>query len=163
MKKLAVLPILLSLLLLTACHGQRYGILSYQEKEIFAECLLNGEYKIAITKNGDEKTVAFLEPKELSTVYFKENGGKITAFGENLEIPFESGDIAGVSAILYMFSLEESNLVSATSIGESACMEFTSSHGSYKITIGKNDLPKRIEILSEAYEFDIVIEAMRLN
>lgn len=163
MKKLAFLPILLCLLMLPGCHGQSYGILSYQEKEIYAECVLNGEYKIAVNKGNDQKTVSFLEPSELSSVSFIEKDGKITACAKNVEIPFESSDLEGVSAILSMFSLDEKCLVSATSTGDSACMEFTSAHGSYKITIGKNDLPKHIEILSDSYEFDIVIEAIRLN
>ena len=163
MKKLMVLPILLCLLMLPGCHGQRYGILSYQEKEIYAECVLNGEYKIAINKGADQKTVSFLEPSERSSVSFTEKDGKITASASGVEIPFEKGEIEGVFAILSMFSLDEKCLVSATSTGDSACMEFTSAHGSYKITIGKNDLPKHIEILSDSYEFDIVIEAIKLN
>lgn len=163
MKKIAILLTLLCLLPLSSCHGQRYGILSYQEKEIYAECLLNGEYKIAITKKEDERSVAFLEPSALSSVCFTEKNGKIIGRASDVEIPFDEGDLSGVLALLSMFSLDEESLVSATSVNESACMEFTSAHGNYRVTLGKNELPKHIEISSDSYQFDIVIEAIKLN
>ena len=163
MKRFVLLLVLLCLLPVCACHGQRYGILSYQENEIYAECLLNGEYKIAITKKEGEKTVSFLEPAALSTVSFTEKNGEFFGRAGVVEMNFDEGNLEGVSAILSMFSLDEANLVSATGKGESACMEFSSTLGNYKITLGKNDLPRHIEILSDSYEFDIVIEAIRLN
>ena len=163
MKKLAVLLTILCLLPLSACHRQRYGILSYQQKDIYAECLLNDEYKIAVTQTKSEKSVSFLEPSSLSSISFRQEEEKIIGRAGEVEIPFENMNLDGICAILSIFSLDESNLGSVTGTSEATCMEFTSSLGTYKVTLGKNELPKRIEILSEEYEFDIVIEAIRLN
>ena len=163
MKKFAFLLGLFCLLSLCACHGQRYGVLSYQENDIYAECLLNGEYKIALTQTESEKTVTFLEPSSLSSITFSLKDEKIIGQVGEINVPFESANLDGISAILSVFSLDEANLGSVTGTNEATCMEFTSSLGTYKVTLGKNELPKRIEILSEEYEFDIVIEAIRLN
>ena len=163
MKKLAILLGLFCLLFLPACHGQRYGILSYQENDIYAECLLNGEYKIALTHTESEKTVAFLEPSSLSSISFSLKDDEIIGQVGDLCVPFENANLDGISAILSVFSLDESSLGSVTGTNDATCMEFTSSLGTYKVTLGRNDLPKRIEILSESYEFDIVIEAISLN
>ena len=163
MKKLAILLTILCLLPLSACHRQRYGILSYQEKEIYAECLLNGEYKIAVSQTKTEKSVSFLEPTSLSSVSFRQEGESIIGRAGEIEIPFENMDLDGICAILSIFSLDEANLGYVTSTSDATCMEFTSALGTYKVTLGKNELPKRIEILSEEYEFDIVIEAIKLN
>ena len=155
MKRLYLCLLLLCLLPLSSCHGQRYGILSYQENEIYAECILNGEYKIAITKKENEKAV--------STVSFTESNGEVVGRAGEIEIPFAEGDIDGVLAILSMFSLDEETLVLATSVNEEACMEFLNTFGRYKVTLGKNDLPRHIEISSASYAFDIAIEAIRIN
>lgn len=163
MKRLYLCLLLLCLLPLSSCHGQRYGILSYQENEIYAECILNGEYKIAITKKENEKAVSFLEPSSLSTVSFTESNGEVVGCAGEIEIPFAEGDIDGVLAILSMFSLDEETLVLATSVNEEACMEFLNTFGRYKVTLGKNDLPRHIEISSASYAFDIAIEAIRIN
>ena len=163
MKRLVAIFLLIFSLALTSCHGQSYGILSYQDSDIYAECILNGEYKIAVSKSEGERSVRFLSPESLASVSFVEADGKIVGYAGEIEIPFDSEKLSGVLAIISMFSLEESSLVSAVGDKSSACMEFNNSLGSYKITIGENDLPKRIEILSEEYEFDIVIEAIKLN
>ncbi len=163
MKKLLVFSLIILCLILSSCRGQKYGILSYQEGDIYAECLLNGEYKIAVSKNGDEKSVSFLSPTSLSSVSFIERDGKIVGSAGEIKIPFDSQELSGVTAILSMFSLDEGGLVSATGKGESACMEFNNTLGTYKVTIGKNNLPRRIEIFSERYEFDILVEAIKLN
>ncbi len=163
MKKLACLLFILLALTFSSCLRQGYGILSYQEKEIYAECLLNGEYKIAVTKSNGEKTVSFLSPSSLSSISFTEKDGKIIGRTSDIEIPLEKENLGGISAILSIFSLDEESLVSAVGDKSSACMEFSNDLGTYKITMGKNDLPKRIEILSPKYEFDIVIDAIKLN
>ncbi len=163
MKRLAILITILCLLPICACHGQRYGILSYQENDIYAECLLNGEYKIALNQTKTEKSVSFLEPTSLSSISFSLKDGEIIGQAGEIKVPFDSEDLDGISAILSIFSLDEDNLGSVTSTNEATCMEFISSLGTYKVTLGKNELPKRIEILSEEYEFDIIIEAIKLN
>lgn len=163
MKRLSSLLLLFVVFTLCSCFKQEYGILSYQDSDIYAQCLLNGEYKIAVSKKGEEKSVSFLSPEELSSVSFTEKNGELIGRAGEVEIPFEGENLSGVCAILSMFSLEESSLVSATPDKSSACMEFNNDLGTYKITIGENDLPKMIEISSDSYEFDIVIEAIRLN
>ena len=163
MKRIVFVPILLLFLVLCSCHGQRYGILSYQESDIYAECSLNGEYKIAVSKSESERSVRFLSPESLSSVSFVERNGEIVGCAGEIEIPFDKENLSGVLAIISMFSLDEGSLVSAVGDKANACMEFNNTLGTYKITLGENDLPKRIEILSEGYEFDILVEAIKLN
>ncbi len=47
MKRLFFILLFFGVLLLCAC-GREYGILDYQSKDISAECLKNGEYRVKI-------------------------------------------------------------------------------------------------------------------
>lgn len=163
MKRLILIVITLSLIFLFSCQSQQYGILSYQEKNIEAECTLNGEYKILITKSNGRTDVKFTEPSELKSVGFYKENEKIYGYAGDTEIPFEYQDLAGVSSILCVFSLDEGTLASAVSKNDLACMEFTNELATYKITFGKNELPKQIEISSDDYELFLVVDAIKLN
>lgn len=163
MKKLCLLLLPLLAFFTLSCHSQDYGILSYQEKSIEAECSLNGEYKILVTKDGEKCSVAFLEPTSLSTVSFTYENDKIVARAGEMEMPLNKEELDGVMAILNMFSLNEECLAYAGSGENGEVLEFISELGSYRLTMGENDVPKRIEITSESYEFDIAIEAMKLK
>lgn len=158
MKKLLILLSILCLLPLSSCHGQRYGILSYQEKEIYAECILNGEYKIAITKKKDERTVAFLEPSGLSSVSFTEKDGVVTARAGEIALPLEPDNLDGVSALLSIFSLSEDCLCYAGTSEHGEVFEFLNKNGEYRLTMNEIGLPKRIQIYSDSFSFDILVD-----
>lgn len=148
---------------LCACHNQKYDILSYQEKEIYAECTLNGEYKIKISKQNSTTCVGFLAPSSLSSIEFiiTENG--ITGKSGELEIPLEKATASGICAVGMVFSLSEGDLTCAKSQGKESYMEFSNEYGTYKLLLGENNLPKSVEIVSSAFLLDINFDAILLK
>lgn len=163
MKKLCLCFILLFTLCFLSCGKQSYGILSYQEKNIEAECTLNGEYKILIKKDGAKRSVSFLEPSSLCSVCFVYENDKIIGRAGEMEIPLNKESLDGVMAILGVFSLSEECLTYASGSGEGDVLEFVNELGSYRLTIGKNDLPKRIVIESSHYDYDILVDAISIK
>ena len=163
MKRLCLFLLPALLLLLSSCHSQEYGILKYQEKNIEAECTLNGEYKILVTKNGEKSSVSFIEPSSLSSISFTYEGERVTARASDMEITLPKNELEGAVAVLSMFSLSEECLVSVSNGENGDIMEFDSDLGNYKLTMGENDMPKRIEIQAERYEFDIIVDSIMIK
>ena len=117
MKRIVLLIPLIFCLFFSSCQGGSYGILSYQEKNIEAECTLNGEYKILVTKENGGGSIAFLEPSELSSISFLIENGKIVAKSESVLVPLPEKSATGILAILNMFSLSEGELYTAKQDG----------------------------------------------
>ena len=163
MKKIILFVPLIFCLFLSSCQRGSYGILSYQEKNIEAECTLNGEYKILVTKEKGAGSIRFLEPSELSSISFLISGEEIIAKSEDVEIPLAKENAYGTLAIFNMFSLSEGELYSAKQEGEYSKMEFLNDYGLYQLTLGKNSMPKAIKIVSSDYTFDISIDAILLK
>ena len=155
--------LILSSLLLCSCGTRSFGILSYQEKSIRAECTLNSEYKIEITKENGGGRVSFLEPSELSYISFSINDECVTATSGEVTITMEKESATGILAIFNIFSLDEAELCTAKSNGEYTLMEFSNEYGIYTLTLGKNSLPKRVKIASSTYTFDISVDAISLS
>lgn len=163
MKRLVFILLPILILSLFSCQEQKYDILSYQEKEIEADCTLNDEYKIKVTKKDGVSTVSFAEPHSLSYFSFTLKNGEITAKASDLEIPLNNERYQGAYALLSMFSLSDECLVYAGTNGETEVFEFSSDTGEYKLTMGEAGVPKTIEIFGDCFSFDIVIDAIKLN
>ena len=151
------------LLVLCSCRAQNYGILSYQGKMIDAECTLNGEYKISISKHGEEKKICFLEPSALSPISFEIVKETVTARAGEAIIPLDGENVRGILALGNVFSLNEGSLTTAAALGEGSNMEFQTEYGTYTLTLGKNNLPSRVQIYSMDYRYDIEINAIMLS
>ena len=162
-KRLLLLPFCILLLLLCSCHSQGYGILKYQDKKISAECTLNGEYKITIKKEGEVREICFLEPPSLKYISFEIKGDIVIGRAGELEIPFDEGNVRGICALSNIFSLNEECLSTAAAQDEGACLEFETEYGTYKLTLGKNELPSAVQILSSDYRYDISIDSIALS
>ena len=151
------------LLVLSSCRVQNYGILSYQEKKIDAECTLNGEYKISISKHAEKKKISFLEPSALSHISFEIEGESVTARAGEALISLDGENVRGILALSSVFSLNESSLATAGVLGERSNMEFQTEYGTYTLTLGKNNLPSRVQIYSADYRYDVSIDAIMLS
>ena len=164
MKKLFLIQFFcVFLLVFSSCRVQNYGILSYQEKAIDAECTLNGEYKISIRKHGSEKKICFSEPSALSHISFEIVGENVTARAGEVEIQLEPETVRGILALSNVFSLNEGALSTAGALGERSNMEFQTEYGTYTLTLGKNGLPSRVQIYSAHYRYDISVDAIKLS
>ena len=59
MKKLALI-LAFFLLFITGCTEQSYDILSYQEKNLEALCVINEKYTARLVKSGDKRSLVIL-------------------------------------------------------------------------------------------------------
>ena len=148
---------------LCACHNQKYDILAYQEKQIYAECTLNNEYKIKIAKEKELTRVGFLEPSSLCSIEFLISENGVTGKSGELEISLDKENAGGILAIGMVFSLSEGDLTCAKAQGDESYMEFTNELGTYKLLLGENNLPKSVEIVSSAFLLDITFDVILLK
>lgn len=162
MKRLFFILLFFGTILLCAC-GREYGILDYQGKDITAECLINSEYRVLITKNDTLCRVELLEPKETKGISFDITESGVIARANNLEISVEREYLSGICAIGSIFSQSEECLLSAVQEGGGSVFTFQNEGCTYQITVGENSVPKRVAILSEGFEYDIEICSIELN
>ena len=151
MKRLFVIPILL--VILCSCINEEYGILKYQDKDFEAEITVNGEYKIKVIK-GEEISLEIQEPKNLQGVKFEIEENEILIKNGSVEIPASKENLRGIYAISQIFSLEEKNLT----LCENDRFTFEQENVIYILTIDKNNLPKKVEIYSPYFKYEITVD-----
>ena len=147
-------PIFAALIFLFCSCQQSYGILEYQNKEIVAECRINGEYLVRLEKDREGCTLTVLEPEIAKGISF-EVGERVVARASGVEIEIDKGSLGGICAISAVFSQSEDCMTSAKEKGEGSVLTFENEGATYQITLGKNNLPKYAKILSESYEYEI--------
>ena len=162
MKRLFLILILFGVLCLCAC-GKEYGILDYQSKSIVAECLVNGSYRVVLTKENDLCTLTVKEPREAQGISFEIVGDTVNVASGSTKIQLDKSALGGISAISQIFSQSEDCLTSATEKGGGSVLTFQNEDCMYQITIGENSMPKRVKIVSEAFEYDIEICSIKLT
>ncbi len=163
MKRALILPFILLILCLFGCTRTEYGILSYQDKDIEAQCIINEKYKARITKSDDSYTLSIIEPSELATVKFEIYKSEAYAVAGYVKVPIEKKSLSGICALFNMFSLDEASLTTATEIENGAELEFSNDYGSYKIVTSKNGTPKSCHISGNGYEYMVEIESILLK
>ena len=161
MKRLFLILILFGTLLLCGCR-QEHAILDYQNKDISAECVINGKYRAVILKNNKACTVEIIEPKEAQGISF-EIGEKAYAVTGNTKIEIDKSHIKGICALSEIFSQSEECMTSAAEQGKGSVLTFQKEECTYQITLGENSIPKRVKIISEAFEYDVEICAIELT
>ena len=149
MKRFFALLISLLALLSAGCGEKEYGILDYQDKNIEAECLVNGKYKIVLKKENGLSTLTVKEPKEISGITFDITSEGIVAKSGETKIQLGKGEIRGIEALCQIFSQNEECLKRADKSGENSVFTFERERCVYVITVGENALPKRVKITSE--------------
>ena len=161
MKRLFLLLLLFLTVLLSACQD-KYGILEYQQKDIVAKCIINEKYKVEISKENGRSKVVVEEPKEASGITFEVGEGVFVSSGE-MKIEMERESLGGICALTGIFSQDEDYLTVATQKGEESELTFQTEKCVYKLTIGKNGLPKLVSIASEDFIYQVEILSIELK
>lgn len=158
MKKTAVLILLLAMILLgCSCKGE-VNYLSYQENEITVHCTVNEKYKIAIHKQGSCSKIEISEPSELSSVSFEIYENEAYAISSDVKIPLDLSSVKGICALVGAFSLEKESQGTVKDEGEKSIVTFNTDAGCYVITYDRDLLPSHIEISSDSYYYDVVVD-----
>ena len=84
-----------------------------------------------------------------------ENENIIAKNGET-EITLDKEKLKGIYALSRIFSLEEKNLTTA----ENNQFSFEQEKVHYVLTLGKNNLPKKVEISSPHFQYEITVEGI---
>lgn len=161
MKKLALI-LAFFLLFITGCTEQSYDILSYQEKNLEALCVINEKYTARLVKSGDKRSLVILEPRELCGIeIYYDNEGAFLVSGD-MKIPVERESLEGICAMLSVFSLEEEWLCKASG-KEQAVLEFRTGELYYLLTLGKNQMPKEVSIQGNGFSYKIVVKEIKAS
>ena len=158
MKKTAVLLLLFILLWLACSCKAKVDYLSYQENELTVHCTVNGKYKIAIHKQGSCSKIEISEPNELSSVSFEIYENEAYAISSDVKIPLELSALKGICALVGAFSLEKETQGAVKDEDGKSIVTFNTDAGCYVITYDKSLLPTHIEISSDSYYYDVVVD-----
>lgn len=160
MKKIAVLILLLTTALLACSCKGKVDYLSYQENELTVHCTVNGKYKIIIHKESTCSKIQICEPSELSSVSFEIYENEAYAISSDVKIPLDLAALKGICALVGAFSLEKETQGAVKDEDGKSIVTFNTDAGCYVITYDKSLLPTHIEISSDSYYYDVVIEGI---
>ena len=158
MKRILFILALVALLFMSC--GNEYDILSYQEKEITAECKVNEKFDLEIKKTGGCVRICVLSPENLGGTVFEISKESSFVIKDELKIPLDNENIRGIYALSQIFSLSEEAITTATQNG---VISFDTDHGLYTVTYGENNLPELITISGDDFEYSVKINAISLN
>ena len=158
MKKI-ILAFILSLLLFCSCKNE-YNILSYQENDIEAECVVNEKFNLEIKKTGKSVSISVLSPKSLAGVKFEIGENSSFVIKDEIKIPLKNEDISGIYALSRIFSLNEEAITTASYEG---VISFDTEYGIYSVSYGKNNLPKSITVYGNGFSYSVVIKGIKLS
>lgn len=159
MKRLICLLFIINVILLCACRNE-YNILSYQEKNITANCTVNDKYNIEITKNESGRKLTVLEPENLCGIAFEIGENTSYAIKDSMKIPLNNQHISGIFALSSIFSLKEGNLATVT---ENNILTFKDTYTVYTVTYGENNLPLHIEISGDKFRYSVNVNSIKFN
>ena len=148
---------------MSCADDRRYGILDYQKNDITAECTVNGKYDVIIVSKENYRSVTVSSPKELYGVSFEYNGNECYAIADDIKIPFDKEKLGGVFALMGIFCLDEQCVNTVKSENGDGTLSFESSLGTYIMTFDSKGIPKRAQIESPDYKFDVTINALKLE
>ena len=149
------------MIFLCAC-GRQEKILEYQERDITANCIINGKYGVLLEKRGGEVTITVTEPDYARGITFVLGEGVTASVGET-EIHLDKETVKGICAIGETFSQSEECLIGASSGEEGSVLTFQREGCLYRLTLGKNSLPKQVYISSESFEYNMEIASIELT
>lgn len=145
---------------LTSCQG-KYGILDYQNKDILAVCTVNGKYKVEIAKTKELCKITVQEPENIKGISF-EIGERAYTVYEGVKIESTKESLDGICALSEIFSQSEDCLTTAKGDGAESILTFQRENCTFKLTMGKNSLPKQVQILSDSFEYNVDILSIEL-
>ena len=161
MKRLFFILLFFAVILLCGCQREK-TILDYQSKDIVAECVVNSQYKLRLEKTDTTHKITVLEPKEAAGITFV-LGERVTAQAGENKIEMDKERLRGICAIGDIFSQSEECLTGADPQNDGSVLTFRTQGCMYKITLGKNSLPRLVHIFSNSFEYKIEIVSIELK
>ena len=165
MKRL-LLPLILILTLtlaLCGCVKEKYGILSYQDENITAECIVNEKYSVTVKKLGENVTLTINEPLDIRGIVFEKQGEALFARSGEMTLPLEREEAQGIYALCDMFSLKEECLVRTHQSGTQPIFEFEETGVRFTVLLGRNNMPNKITIEGESISYTIEVVAISVG
>ena len=161
MKRLFFILFFFGVVFLCAC-GRQEKILEYQEGDISAQCVINGKYGVLLEKRGGEVTLTVTEPDYANGITFV-LGESVAASVGDTKIDLDRETVKGICALGETFSQREECLIGASSGEEGSVLTFQREGCLYRLTLGKNSLPKQVYISSESFEYNVEIVSIELT
>ena len=153
------IALVFSLVLCLSC-GQEYGILDYQNGDIFANCDVNGKWNVNIIKEGNIRSLEVISPSEMAGVLFTFDTDCTVKY-DGLEVRMPNDKVRGIFTLCSIFDLDE-GWVGAVSSDTLDTVSFNSENICYTVTYNSVSLPERV-IISGEFDFDITIKSLELK
>ena len=148
-------------LLLISCN-RNDDILSYQNGDISARCIINGEYEVDISKKGDVRELKIVSPSSLDNISFVYDSGSWSAICDDIKIPLNADELDGICALASIFDLDKSAISTAYDTDGVGIVSFDMNEICYTVTYNGLSLPERIKITSDTLDFDVEIASISI-
>lgn len=124
-------------------------------------CTVNGKYKVEIAKTKELCKITVQEPENIKGISF-EIGERAYTVYEGVKIESTKESLDGICALSEIFSQSEDCLTTAKGDGAESILTFQRENCTFKLTMGKNSLPKHVHILSSSFEYNVDILSIEL-
>ena len=124
-------------------------------------CTVNGKYKVEIAKTKELCKITVQEPENIKGISF-EIGERAYTVYEGVKIESTKESLDGICALSEIFSQSEDCLTTAKGDGAESILTFQRENCTFKLTMGKNSLPKQVQILSDSFEYNVDILSIEL-
>ena len=157
MKRLFILLLCLFCLFLSSCGERDYGFLPFENKNVKAECEVNGKFTVIIDKTQNECSLTVVSPSEISGLKFtfSEDGDFIIADG--MKLPFDRYQLKGIYALSSLFDIKEEAMISAVSKEGHGNITFENGGTEYLLIFDNDGYLRNAEISGEGYDYAVKI------
>jgi len=163
MKKiLAAILMILCIPCAVGCN-EKYGIIPFENKDVIAECCVNGRFDVIITKEGEATTIEVASPEEIGGLTFHFSKGESYVISGDVKIPITKSTYKGIYAIAFIFNIREDMALSATSQDGNGTVDFSCQMGEYSFIYDSKGYLYKVHIKSPDYEYEIDIKGMKIQ
>ena len=163
MKRALALLLFILCFFLASCGENKYGILPFEGKCVYARCEINGKFTVTVEKNHTGCCLKVISPSEISGLefHFSEEGDYIIS--DSMKIPADRNSLSGIYAISSLFNIEEDAMTSAVSEDGCGSITFTSSFSEYLLIFDKKGYLTDAEITGDGFSYNVKILSMKIE
>ena len=163
MKRFFALFLILISVFSFSCQKEIYGVLPFENRNVYAECTVNGKFRIIIEKTGNDRYLRVLSPTELSGMEFFFSETESYVISGNMKIPTDRKQLDGIYALASLFHINEAMLTSAVSENGKGNLTFQSEDCEYTLVFNNNGELITALICGDGYEYNVIISSLKIE
>ncbi|MBQ9743729.1 MAG: hypothetical protein IJW19_01240 [Clostridia bacterium] len=163
MKRFFALFLIFISLFSISCKKETYNILPFENRNVYAECTVNGKFRIIIEKIGNDRYLRVLSPTELSGVEFFFSETESYVISGDIKIPTDRKQLDGIYALSSLFNINEAMLTSAVSENGKGNLTFQNEGCEYTLIFNNKGELSNALICGDGYEYNVVISLLKIE